>query len=202
MLKVELPAVWLDVVQQQIFRQLLSCISFPGTIADLSNYLQGSNALIGVLATLLDNTVTLHDAHGLIEHGDTRSVGANAYRRFISSPIVPVSEARFIIADGAIPADADIVPNLGTLDSPEFGATVILQGEEIGSGELTLNLSGPGISSKNQKPNQLLVKGFHQDWFIRRQQWVSDFPLGIDMVLVDNTKVVMIPRTTRVIFDF
>lgn len=193
MLKVELPAVWLDVVQQQIFRQLLSCISFPGTIADLSNYLQGSNALIGVLATLLDNTVTLHDAHGLLEHGE---------RRFISSPIVPFSEARFIIADGAIPADADIVPNLGTLDSPEFGATVILQGKEIGSGELTLNLSGPGISSKNQKPTQLLVKGFHQDWFIRRQQWVNDFPLGIDLVLVDNTKVVMIPRTTQVILDF
>ena len=193
MLKVELPAVWQDVVQQQIFRQLLSCISFPGTFADLSYYLQGSNALIGVLATLLDNTVTLHDAHGLIDR---------RHRRFISSPNVPASEARFIIADGAISPDADIIPNLGTLDSPEFGATVILQGEEIGSGELILNLSGPGISSKNQKPTQLLVKGFHQDWFARRQQWVSAFPLGIDMVLVDNTKVVMIPRTTHVILDF
>ena len=202
MLKVELPAVWQDEVQQQIFRQLLSCISFPGTIADLSNYLQGSNALIGVLATLLDNTVTLHDAHGLIKHRDTRSVGASAYRRFMSSPTVPVSEARFIVADGAISPNPDFNPNLGTLDSPEFGATVILQGEEIGSGELTLNLSGPGISSKNQKPTQLLIKGFHQDWFARRQQWVSAFPLGVDIVLVDNTKVVMIPRTTHVILDF
>ncbi|MEM6755288.1 MAG: phosphonate C-P lyase system protein PhnH, partial [Cyanobacteria bacterium P01_C01_bin.38] len=77
MLKVELPGVWQDEVQQQIFRRLLSCISLPGTIADLSSYLQGSNALIGVLATLLDNTVTLHDVDGLIDNRD---------RRFISSP--------------------------------------------------------------------------------------------------------------------
>ncbi|WP_200817609.1 phosphonate C-P lyase system protein PhnH, partial [Calothrix rhizosoleniae] len=59
MLEVDLAGIWQDEVQQQIFRQLLSCMSLPGTIADLSLYLGESNALMGVLATLLDNTVDI-----------------------------------------------------------------------------------------------------------------------------------------------
>ena len=144
MLKVELPAVWQDEVQQQIFRQLLTCNSLPGTIADLSMYLQGSTALIGVLACLLDNTVTLHDVNGLLENSD---------RRFLGSPDAALSEARFIIADARIAPDKNFNPNLGTLDSPEFGATVVLQGQKFGSGELILNLTGPGIPS--QTGNQI-----------------------------------------------
>ena len=39
MLKVDLAGIWQDEVQQQIFRQLLNCMSLPGIIADLSLYL-------------------------------------------------------------------------------------------------------------------------------------------------------------------
>ncbi|MEO1431251.1 MAG: phosphonate C-P lyase system protein PhnH [Cyanobacteria bacterium J06632_19] len=192
MLMVDLPLIWQDVVQQQIFRQLLSCTSLPGTIADLSIHLGENTALIGVLATLLDNTVTLHDVNGLVSNGN---------RRFLSSPDAPLSEARFIVADAAIPPTKNFSCNLGTLDSPEFGATVILKGQQVGSGELNLNLTGPGIPSQDGKQHRLSLKGFHQDWLVRRQELVSNFPLGIDFILVDATKVAVIPRTTNVSKD-
>ncbi|MEM1393373.1 MAG: phosphonate C-P lyase system protein PhnH [Cyanobacteria bacterium P01_H01_bin.150] len=193
MLQVDLPLIWQDDVQQQIFRQLLSCTSLPGTIADLSIHLGESTALIGVLATFLDNTVTLHDIDGLI---------SNSNRRFLNSPDVPLSAARFIVADAAIPPVPDFSPNLGTLDSPEFGATVILKGQQVGSGELSLNLTGPGIPTQEGKQNRLFLKGFHQDWFVLRQELVSNFPLGIDLILVDAARVTVIPRTTQCDFRF
>ncbi|MBV6624682.1 MAG: phosphonate C-P lyase system protein PhnH [Rivularia sp. (in: Bacteria)] len=193
MLQVDLPLIWQDEVQQQIFRQLLSCTSLPGTIADLSMYLGESTALIGVLATFLDNTVTLHDVNELV---------SDSNRRFLNSSNATLSEARFIVADAAIPPTPDFSPNLGTLDSPEFGATVILKGQQVGSGELSLNLTGAGIPSQGGKLWRLFLKGFHQDWFVRRQELVSNFPLGIDLILVDAVRVAVIPRTTNVILDF
>lgn len=191
MLQVDLPAIWQDEVQQKIFRQLLTCNSLPGTIADLSIYLQGSNALIGVLATLLDNTVTLHDVDGLLKNSD---------RRFLDSPDAPLSEARFIVADAAIAPVQDFNPNLGTLECPEFGATIVLQGKQVGSGELNLHLAGSGIPSQGEKQNSLSLMGFDKNWFVRRQEWVSNFPLGIDLILVDAVRVTFIPRTTNVTF--
>lgn len=193
MLRVDLPVIWQDEVQQQIFRQLLGCNSLPGTIADLSMHLGESTALIGVLATLLDNTVSLHDFHGLVPDYN---------RRFLNSPNAAISEARFIVADGAIAPTQDFNPNLGSLDSPEFGATVILQGQELGNGELNLNLTGAGIPSHGGKLLRLSLMGFHQDWFVRRQEWVNAFPLGIDLILVDARRVTMIPRTTHVMKGF
>ncbi|NEO97210.1 MAG: phosphonate C-P lyase system protein PhnH [Symploca sp. SIO2E9] len=187
MLQVDLAGIWQDEVQQQIFRQLLSCMSNPGTIADLSLYLGESTALVGVLATLLDNTVTLYDMHELVSQGD---------RRFLNSPTATLPEARFIAAHGAIAPDANFSPHLGTLASPELGATIVLQGQYLGSGELTLNLTGPGISSA--KENKVALNGFHGAWFSRRQEWVSAFPLGIDLILVDATQVMIIPRTTQI----
>lgn len=196
MLQVDLPAIWQDEVQQTIFRQLLTCNSLPETIADLSIYLQGSNALIGVLATLLDNTVTLHDVDGLLKNSD---------RRFLDSPDAPLSEARFIVADAAIAPVQDFNPNLGTLECPEFGATIVLQGKQVGSGELNsgelnLHLAGSGIPSQAEKQNSLSLMGFDKNWFVRRQEWVSNFPLGIDLILVDAARVTFIPRTTNVTF--
>ncbi len=191
MLKVDLAGIWQDEVQQQIFRQLLSCMSLPGTIADLSLYLGESTALIGVLAALLDNTVTLHDMHELVSQRD---------HRFLNSPTTPLPEARFIVANGAIAPDANVSPNLGTLASPELGATIVIQGQHLGSGELTLSLTGPGISSA--KENKVALNGFHDAWFSRRQEWISAFPLGIDLILVDVTQVMIIPRTTQTILNF
>ena len=187
MLQVDLAGIWQDELQQQIFRQLLSCMSLPGTIADLSLYLGESTALMGVLATLLDNTVTLHDMHALVSQRD---------RRFLNSPTAPLPEARFIVANGAIVPDTNLSPHLGTLASPELGATIVLQGRQLGNGELTLSLTGPGIPSA--KENKVALNGFHEGWFVCRQKWISAFPLGIDVILVDATQVMIIPRTTQI----
>lgn len=41
------------------------------------------------------------------------------------------------------------------------------------------------------------VSGFDSEWFLRRQEWVENFPLGVDMILVDPTCIMALPRTTK-----
>lgn len=193
MIQIELEAIWGETAQQQIFRQLLQGSSLPGTVVDLSPYLEGQPALIGVLATFLDNTVTLYDEDGLI---------SERYRRLLDAPEAARSQAQFCVVDSAPPPAADFQLALGTLESPELGATLILQGQRLGSGSLNLELSGPGIPQQSLPdyplPHRLALSGFHLGWFERRAEWIKSFPLGVDLILVDDQRAVILPRTTQI----
>lgn len=184
MIQIELAPLWQEATQQQIFRQLLSCMSLPGTIANLSQYLTGQPALVGVLATLLDGSVSLNDETGLLKERD---------RRLLQASSAPVDAAHFVIADAIAAPMPKFSPNLGTLTSPEQGATLILQGQALGNGDLALRLTGPGIPGQQT----VALSGFHPHWFDRRAEWIA-FPLGIDLILVDATQVMALPRTTQI----
>ena len=185
MIEVELEAIWQGDIQQKIFRQLLNCFALPGTIADLSDFLHKSPALLGILAVLLDASVRLNDNAKLLKDRE---------RRLLRAKEAEVSEANFVVVDATRPPPADFAPNLGTLSSPEQGATLILQGNSLGEGDLSLRLTGPGI------PEHHVVKisGFDPAWWLTRQEWVINFPLGVDLILVNKTQVMAIPRITKV----
>jgi len=95
--------IWQYEVQQNIFRNLLRCMSLPGDIADLSQYLERSSALLGVLATLLDSSVSLSDEEQLLDERERSFLGAT-----ISSP----ERAQFVIRNGSHPPKKIFVPCL------------------------------------------------------------------------------------------
>ena len=64
MLKIE--TIWQPHTQQRIFRQLLQGMSLPGTIIDLQGELETRSSLVGILATLLDRSVTWSDEDNLV----------------------------------------------------------------------------------------------------------------------------------------
>jgi alpha-D-ribose 1-methylphosphonate 5-triphosphate synthase subunit PhnH len=177
--------IWKLDVQQKIFRSLLTCMSTPGEIADLSEYLGKSSALLGILATLLDRTVSWNDADELVKRGD---------RHLLQAPIDSPQTAQFIVRDAQNPPLSNFVPNVGDLSNPEKGATLILQGRTLGIGNISLQLSGAGVKT----PYWVSLKGFHSEWFIHRQEWVANFPLGVDMILVDFNRIMALPRTTHI----
>ena len=183
MLKIDV--IWEGETQQKIFRNLLHCMSLPGEIADLSQHLGKSSALVGVLATLLDKTVSWSDEDGLLSKSD---------RYLLQAPTAPPETAQFVVRDAANPPQTDFFPNLGELPNPDKGATLVLQGKALGMGNQSLQLSGAGV-----KETRLVhFTGFHPEWFIRRQEWVENFPLGVDMILVDYTRVMALPRTSHI----
>lgn len=181
MLKTE--SLWRADVQQRVFRELLEAFARPGGVRDLADLTQGADAARGVLATLMDGETTLADPHGLIDARDWPLLQAQR-----AAP----EEARHVVVDGR--RAPDFQPALGTLESPEFGATILIEIDRLGQGETALELTGPGSAGQRQ----LRLAGLHPDWLARRAEWVGCFPLGVDLLLADTQRIVALPRTTRI----
>ncbi|HLL88393.1 MAG TPA: phosphonate C-P lyase system protein PhnH, partial [Tepidisphaeraceae bacterium] len=77
-------------------------------------------------------------------------------------------------------------------------ATVVLRADAVGAGELTIEVvAGPGV----EMPRRVRLAGVAVEWFHRRAEWVADFPLGVDLILADERRVVAFPRTTALRID-
>lgn len=174
--------IWQADVQQRVFRELAEAFSRPGEVRDLTRWLAGGPAQRAVLATLMDGETTLADPHGRIPAADWPLLQA---RRDT------MESARHVVADGR--RAPDFQPALGTLESPESGATLLIEVAAVGSGPLALELAGPGIAGRRE----LRLDGLHPDWLLRRADWTAGFPLGVDLLLADATRIVALPRTTR-----
>jgi alpha-D-ribose 1-methylphosphonate 5-triphosphate synthase subunit PhnH len=178
--------IWQADFQQRVFRELVESFSRPGDIRDITNHDEPAGALTTVLATLLDGETSLADPHGQIEKTDWP---------LLQACDAATDTARFVVADGARPPDFQ--PALGTLASPEFGATLLLKVEALGCGSPTIQLSGPGIAGRRE----LRVTGLHADWLLQRANWNAGFPLGVDMILCAPSQIVALPRTTQVLMS-
>lgn len=176
--------IWHPTQQQQLFRSLLDAYSYPGRIQTCPVQAEPSLAL---LSALLDGQTTLSDPQDLLEESCWPKLEAMR---------VPYNLAAFILLDGS--RAPEMVPSLGTLEAPESGATLLLRVAGLhaeSAGALRLHLSGPGI----RQPVAIGVDGLHADWIISRNDWVSSFPLGVELVLCDAQRFVALPRTTHIV---
>lgn len=177
--------IWQPAMQQQLFRGLLDAFSYPGRIATCAN--RNTPAWLALLATLVDGETTLADPQQLLD--ETWWPKLEALR-------APPERAAFILLDGR---NAPVLqPNLGTLEAPEAGATILIRIDSLRrdtTGDVNLFLTGPGI----QRPVSIGVDGLHPAWIKARNDWVANFPLGVEMVLCDTQSFVALPRSTRVL---
>lgn len=176
--------IWDPAKQQQLFRSLLDAFSYPGRITPCAT--ARTSSWFTLLSTLVDGQTTLADPHKLLEESQWPKLEA---RR--ASP----EAAAFVVVDGS--RAPEFLPNLGTLEAPEYGATLMLRVTSLndaGIGTLRLKLSGPGI----RQPLTIGVDGLHEDWLTSRNDWVSTFPLGVELVLCEAKSFVALPRTTRI----
>jgi alpha-D-ribose 1-methylphosphonate 5-triphosphate synthase subunit PhnH len=171
---------WQPLAQQAAFRHLLEAFSYPGRVVCLGTASDDTQTML--LATLVDAGVTLADPHNQVSADD---------RRRLDAQLVLPDRARFVVSQGAhVP---DYQPVLGTLESPEQGATVIVCVESLGEGA-RLDLTGPGIDGETT----LHVAGMDPGWWIQRSRWNASFPMGVDLILVAGRRLAALPRTTRI----
>lgn len=178
----KLEAIWQEMTQLEIFREIMDAMARPGTIRNISDCTHHRMPYRAVIACLMDSGLTLHDPARMLDDTD--------WHLLQIEPDV-AQHADFILCNGM--DTPEFTPKLGTLSSPELSATIIVHVEQIGSGNSHLILSGPGIP----ETQSLSLQGLHNDWIVLRNQWVADFPLGIDMVICDQERIVALPRTTR-----
>jgi alpha-D-ribose 1-methylphosphonate 5-triphosphate synthase subunit PhnH len=170
--------------QQRVFRELAAAFSRPGEVRDLGALIGGADGRRAVLAVLMDGEVTLADPHQQVAAADWPMLQAEPG---------PVEASRYVAVSGREPAD--IQPALGTLESPEFGATLLVAVERLGEGPMALEVSGPGVRGTRQ----LSLSGLNAAWVLRRAEWTAAFPLGVDMILMDERRVAALPRTARLL---
>jgi alpha-D-ribose 1-methylphosphonate 5-triphosphate synthase subunit PhnH len=174
--------LWQPAIQQQVFRHVLDAFSRPGTIIDLSDLIGTHTADMAVLAALLDRQVSLADPANLLDE---------RLWALMQAQQVSCDVAQFILAEGAVHPEFE--PHLGTLESPESGATVVVRVKHLeDNGDIELR--GPGI----EKSHRIQAIGLATEWIKQREQWVYAFPMGVDMVLTDATSLLVIPRSTRI----
>ncbi|MHB1117808.1 phosphonate C-P lyase system protein PhnH [Sideroxydans sp.] len=175
--------IWHPARQQQLFRSLLDAFSFPGRIqtSPLS-----TEPWLALLSVLVDGQTTLSDPQDMVDEFIWPKLEALR---------VPSELAAFVLLDGS--RAPELVPSLGTLEEPEGGATLLLRVASLhddASGALRMRLSGPGI----REAVSISVDGLHQDWIAARNDWVSSFPLGVELVLCNAKHFVALPRTTKI----
>ena len=179
----KLDPVWQADIQQSNFRLLLDAMAYPGRCFALHAVPNEGHVALSVLATLLDADVTLSDPYNLLSADDWPMLQAKA---------TSADKADYVLCDASqLPS---FLPKLGTLPEPDQSATLIVKVNKLGKGDLKLKLSGPGI-----KDSEILnVDGLNTEWLSKRDDWVCAFPLGVDMILLDEQHVAALPRTTKV----
>jgi alpha-D-ribose 1-methylphosphonate 5-triphosphate synthase subunit PhnH len=181
---IEVPAVFSPACRQRLFRRLLDATARPGTIAELSGPADGAPAWLAVLSVFVDRAVGFADPDGLLGERE---------RAFLPARSEAPERAGWLLRDGRPPAPPGFTPELGTLEQPERGATLVLRVDAVGHGRPLL-LAGPGIDGTRA----VAVDGLEPSWLAARARWCAFFPRGVDLVLADRERVVVLPRTTRI----
>ena len=179
-----LEPIWQADYQQAQFRHLLDAMSRPGHYYALPHVPEDGTVALAILATLMDAEVSLADPHSLLRNKDWP---------MLQSKSVAASQADYVLCDGKrVP---DFQPKMGTLSSPEQSATIIIVIDDLSSGDTCLKLTGPGVKTTNT----MVISGLVPEWIEVREAWNCAFPLGVDLILVDQTQIAALPRTTKVV---
>lgn len=169
---------WQPAMQQTLFRSLLTAFSYPGQ----AGWLADADGAVAILATLVDAETTLADPDQML---------SDLTKTRLNAPLADPERASYVIARGD--REPDFSPRLGTLESPEFGATLVVVVGSLTEGHCW-RLSGPGI----KQPRHIRVGGLDASWLGARHEWCSGFPLGVDLILTDQKRCLALPRTTLI----
>ncbi|WP_456774941.1 phosphonate C-P lyase system protein PhnH [Bradyrhizobium sp. USDA 4369] len=136
-------------------------------------------------------------AEALVDRGCTvHADDADMSRRLLAlgARPLPVETAGFVFADlGAVDSDRLIARiSIGDLAYPDTGATLFAPAR-IGKQGARLRLTGPGIDGMRE----VTFGGVNPAVWAARRERIA-YPLGFDIVLVDDDVVLALPRSTKV----
>jgi alpha-D-ribose 1-methylphosphonate 5-triphosphate synthase subunit PhnH len=175
---------------QTAFRALLEAISRPGKIVTLpvpDGVPDGlSPAQASIALALLDADTPVHLAPGCAP-----ARGWIAFHTGAPAADTP-GGARFAFVAAGDEAPAPAAIDLGTDAYPDRSTTLVLEAPGL-SDDGRYALSGPGIASVTRAHLPL-----SDSFLAAREALVELFPRGLDLLLTDGTRVLALPRTTRV----
>lgn len=183
---------------QEVFRTILHCMSRPGTIKSIAEIGEReewqkfcSHSIFLSAMTLLDAEVSFH-----VVGVDATSI-EELFAAYTLSKIAALNEADYIFimqdVQKQIVNDVFIEAKKGTPVDPQQSATVIIETELL-TKDRQLVLKGPGIEFEENV--EIEASG---NWLEARASANKEYPLGVDMILIDRSANMMcLPRTTMI----
>ena len=177
---------------QKAFRKILAATASPGTIVELAPEAELLDLELPINKGILLVALALLDTEtGFYAEA---AAPAEAISQMTYAKAARADEADFVFVLGTKgAAEAIALAKPGTLIDPHLGATIIVEVGSLDEGG-TLVLSGPGIESARR-----LGVGPDRGWIAARAAKNIEFPLGVDLLLVDSRfRLAALPRTTLI----
>ncbi|MDX2163187.1 MAG: phosphonate C-P lyase system protein PhnH [bacterium] len=166
---------------RETFLALMWSFSYPGRVYSLPD---GKTAVESIAETLLDLETSFYTPDSALEPALSRH----------SARSLPPQTAAYHFYPHLRTADMETVESasIGTLLYPDRAATLFI-GCTLDAGE-TLTLSGPGVNGSLS----VHVSGLPDEfWALREKR--RRYPLGWDMYLIDDLRVIGLPRSVQIV---
>ena len=182
---------------QEVFRTILHCMSRPGTIKNIDGIGKRMEQLekcyqatFLTAMTVLDAEVNFHII------GKNAAVMEELFAAYTLSTATDLGQADYIfILQDAQPEmihEVFMRAKKGTLLNPQQSATIIMETVKL-SNNSPLTVRGPGIETME---NVHIAES--ELWRFERAEANQEYPLGVDMILIDDRSNMMcLPRTTK-----
>lgn len=186
---------------QQTFRVALAAMTTPGQILQLawdpklSRDIDGPDRWLAALLLALAD----HEVSVAFDLGGRSGAFAGEIGRWTRAGTAAPDVADMVVAD-ATAMDPELPARLrrGSLQYPDDSALLILQVERLaasGGEGVALDLTGPGVDGRIG----FRVSGLRDGVIASRDVAVSQYPTGIDLLLVDRDgRIAGIPRTSAI----
>lgn len=190
----------IDVVHdtQEVFRTILHCMSRPGTIKNIEEIGEQLGQREDCRDSIFLSAMTLLDAEVSFHIVGVNTVPLEAYlSAHTLSKVAELQAADYLfIMNNASALDISEAfrrARKGTLTNPQQSATIIIETEKL-SNEPGLTLQGPGIATT--KNVQIAAS---EAWMVERANANQEYPLGVDMIIIDyQSNMMCLPRTTMI----
>jgi alpha-D-ribose 1-methylphosphonate 5-triphosphate synthase subunit PhnH len=192
---------------QQTFRLLTDSMAYAGKLVSVKNIIDKIDLEIPFLKSHLLLALLFLDAETtfavITDDQDQCIKNANIISQLTYAQTAPQNEADYIFCMSSKLKYYSIVmeAKTGTLLDPHLGATIVIEqdlitSENLDHEQVCLELTGPGIKQNDKR--HLYIKG-DDSWQQARQEKNSEFPLGLECIIVDDEgRLSAIPRTTQI----
>ncbi|MGO4494900.1 phosphonate C-P lyase system protein PhnH [Paenibacillus sp. 2RAB27] len=185
---------------QTAYRHVIDVMSRPGTIADLSEEAGKLNQTLECLAAtsilahmLLDTEVTFK----VVSERESKMAHLLSQLTYAKEAELEKADFIFILLDAAPGSllQALEAAKIGDLQDPHRSATIIIETTSLLAQEIKVRMTGPGIQAETK-----IEIAMNEDWLDIRTQRNSEYPLGIDLIFVDDSHHIWaLPRTTQIV---
>lgn len=191
----------LDMVHdiQSVYRKVLNAMAKPGVIENLQKEAEKVEIETNCYKSTFLMMMMLLDREVSFNVVSEKSVDVSSLiSQMTYAKVKPIEEADYIfVLKDACDKQLDMVirkSKIGDLIDPNKSATIIAEFKCLNDGENILNFKGPGIKNLCEAR----ISG-ERKWIKERSVKNEEYPLGIDLIYVDEKNNVMcIPRTTSI----